>query len=95
MPTIQQVFAVEATYAPDAVERRQPVRAQHLAGVQRLADAGRLLLAGAYDDLSASLLILAVDSEAEARRVVHDDVYWESGVWTDVDIRRLNRVVPD
>lgn len=95
MPTIQPVFVVEAAYAPDATQRRDPVRAEHLAGVQRLIDDGRLLLAGAYDDMSASLLILAVDSEQEALRLVHDDVYWHAGVWTDVRIRRLNRVVPD
>ena len=95
MPTIQPVFVVEPTYAPDAAQRREPVRAEHLAGVQRLVEDGRLLLAGAYEDMSASLLVLAVDSEDEARQLVHDDVYWDAGVWADVRVRRLNRVVPD
>jgi uncharacterized protein len=95
MVTIQPVFVVEPTYAPDALERREPVRADHLAGVQRLSQDGRMLLAGAYEDMSASLLVLAVDSEQEALQVVHGDVYWAAGVWTDVRIRRLNRVVPD
>jgi uncharacterized protein len=95
MVTIQPVFIVEPTYAPDAAERRDPVRADHLAGVQRLSQDGRVLLAGAYEDMSASLLVMAVDSEQEALQIVHDDVYWAAGVWTDVRIRRLNRVVPD
>jgi uncharacterized protein len=95
MVTIQPVFVVEPTYAPDALERREPVRADHLAGVQRLSQDGRMLLAGAYEDMSASLLVLAVDSEEEALQIVHDDVYWDAGVWTAVRIRRLNRVVPD
>lgn len=95
MPTIQPVFVVEPTYAPDAAQRREPVRAEHLDGVQRLADDGTLLLAGAYEDMSASLLILAVESEDEARQLIHADVYWDAGVWVDVRIRRLNRVVPD
>ena len=95
MPTVQPVFVVEPTYAPDARQRREPVRGAHLAGIQRLAHDGHLLLAGAYEDMSASLLILAVDSEEEALRLVRDDVYWDAGVWIGVDVRRLNRVMPD
>ena len=95
MPTIQPVFVVEPTYAPDAAQRREPVRTEHLAGVQRLTHDGRMLLAGAYADMSASLLILAVESEEDATAIVHADVYWTAGVWTDVRVRRLNRVVPD
>ena len=95
MPTIQPVFVVEPAYATDAAQRREPVRAEHLAGVQRLVEDGRMLLVGAYEDMSASLLVLAVDSEDEARQIVEDDVYWRAGVWVDVRVRRLNRVVPD
>ena len=95
MPSIQHVYVVEATYAPDAAQRREPYRTEHLGGIQRHAEDGRIVLAGAYEDLSGSLLILAVGSEAEALQLVHDDIYWANGVWTDVRVRALNRVVPD
>lgn len=91
---IQPAFVVEPVYAPDAAERREPVRAEHLAAVRRRLEDGTLIAAGAYDDMSASLLIVATDDEQQALRVVHEDVYWREGVWTDVKIRRLNRVLP-
>ncbi|HVM19277.1 MAG TPA: YciI family protein [Egibacteraceae bacterium] len=95
MPTIEPVFVVEPTYAPDAAERREPIRPQHLARVEELTRQGRLLVAGAYADMSASLLVLRVEDEAAAVALVHEDVYWREGVWTDVAVRRLNRVVVD
>jgi hypothetical protein len=95
MPSIERVYVVEATYAADARERRAPHRAEHLAGVQRHSAAQRMLVAGAYDDMSASLLVLAVASEDEALALVHADVYWREGVWTEVTVRALNRVVPE
>ena len=37
---IESVFVIEATYAPDAAETRVPLRAEHLARVAELRDAG-------------------------------------------------------
>lgn len=93
MPTIKPTYVAEPAYVSDAAERRQPVRSEHLERAMQLVADGTLLIVGAYDDMSASLLILDVDSEAEALAVIHEDVYWRSGVWTDVRIRVLNRVV--
>ena len=94
MPAVEPGFVVEPVYAPDAEQRRQPVRDDHLAAVRRHLADGTLIAGGAYDDMSASVLIVATDDEAEALRLVHDDVYWREGVWTDVRLRRFNRVLP-
>jgi uncharacterized protein len=85
-------YAVEAVYAADAADRRQPHRQAHLERVAQLADAGVIGLAGAYADLSASLLVLNVDSEEAAVELVRSDVYWRESVWTDFTVRALNRV---
>jgi len=93
MPQTEPCFVVEATYAKGAAERRVPFREEHLTRVAMLSDEGAVLLAGAFDDLSASLLVFAVESEQAVAAIVETDVYWRQRVWTSYKIRRLNRVV--
>jgi uncharacterized protein YciI len=90
--TIEPIWIVESAYAPDAAERRAPVRAEHLARIGELRKAGTILEAGAFIDMSGSLILLRAASEAEARAIVQADVYFRSGVWTDCRIRPLGRV---
>lgn len=86
-------YVAECIYAKGAAERRAPFREQHLARVGMLSDEGALLLAGAYDDLTASLLVFAVASEEAVAAIIETDVYWKNKVWTSYTIRKLNRVV--
>ena len=51
------------------------------------------MLGGAFEDLSASLLVLAVGSEEAAVAIVETDVYWRHKVWTSYRVRKLNRVL--
>jgi uncharacterized protein len=90
---IEQVWAVEATYAPDAPERRPAVRREHLERIGRLRAAGTVIEAGGYSDWSAALLIVRAPDEAAAVALVRDDVYTRSGVWTDFHARALGLVV--
>ena len=39
--TVESVFVVEATYAPDAAETRVPFRPEHLAGIVARQRSGR------------------------------------------------------
>lgn len=89
---IRSVWAVEATYSPDAAERRSPVRAEHLTRMEALRDAGIVVEAGAYADMSSSLILLDLPTEAEALATIKEDVYWRSGVWVDLTVRRLGLV---
>jgi uncharacterized protein len=89
---IERIWIAESDYAPDAVERRAPVRAEHLARIGELRKAGTILEAGAFTDMSGSLILLRAASEAEALAIVQTDVYFRSGVWTDCRIRPLSRV---
>ena len=85
--SIETIWAVEAAYAPDAAERRPAFRAEHLAGIARLLEAGTMVAAGAFTDMSGSLMLLRVAEEAEARRLVEADVYHRSGIWSSYRVR--------
>ena len=61
----------------------------------KLTDEGALVMAGAYDDLSASLLVFSVGSEKAVKAIVETDVYWKNKVWDDYSIKKLNRVIFD
>ncbi len=58
-----------------------------------LRDRGVVLEAGGYADMSASLVIVRVPDEAAALALARDDAYLRSGVWSEVRIRALGRVV--
>jgi len=80
--SIEPVWFVEATYAPDAAETRVPFRAQHLARLLELEDAGVVIEAGAFVDVSASILLVRAA-----------DVYMRNGVWVELRARPFGRVI--
>jgi uncharacterized protein len=89
---LEPVFVIEATYAPDAAETRPAHRPAHLRRVADLRDAGVIIEAGAYPDLSGSLLLVrAVDADA-ALAIARDDVYLREGVWVEARVRPFVRV---
>ena len=55
---IEPIWLVEATYAPDAAETRVPFRAAHLAGILELLAPGVVVEAGAFIDVSASMVLV-------------------------------------
>ena len=91
--TLEQIWFVEATYAPDAAESRVPVRAEHLAGVAARLAAGVYVEAGAFTDVSMSVLLVRAASEAEALAIVGDDPYIRHGVWVELRARPFGLVV--
>jgi uncharacterized protein len=91
--TIEPVWLIEATYAPDAAETRVPFRARHLARLAELKDAGVVIEAGAFADVSASLVLLRAADEAAALDIARDDIYMANGVWVEVRARPFGRVV--
>jgi uncharacterized protein len=91
----ERVFIIRGTYAPDAAERRVPVRAEHLTRVAAGVRDGRVVMAGAYDDMRESLLLLRADDEAGARAWADADIYGRSGVWVSVEVLPFNLIVVD
>jgi uncharacterized protein len=94
MPSsLELVWFVEATYAPDAAETRVPFRPQHLARLLELKDAGVVIEAGAFPDVSASIVIVRAVDEAAAIEICREDVYMRNGVWVELRARPFGRVV--
>lgn len=90
--TLEPVWLVEATYAPDGAEIRTPFRAEHLRRCADLLDAGTYVEVGAYSDVSASVMLVRADSEAAALDIVGQDVYLRNGVWVELRARPFGRV---
>ena len=89
---IELVWLVEATYAPDAAETRVPFRAEHIARLRELKRQGIVVEAGAYADVSATLVLLRAADEEAALDLCRDDVYLRNGVWVELRARPFGRV---
>jgi uncharacterized protein YciI len=90
--SIETVWLVEATYAPDAAETRVPFRARHLERSARLRAEGTVIEVGAFTDVSASVLLIRAASEAEAIDICREDVYMQNGVWVELRARPFGRL---
>lgn len=89
--TLETVWFVQATYAPDAAETRVPLRSRHLARVAELKASGVIVEAGAFLDMSGSVLMIRAESEAEALEVCREDVYMQNGVWVELRAKPFGR----
>lgn len=92
VPSLENVWIVQATYAPDAAETRTPIRPQHLARMARLKAEGVVIEAGGYLDMSGSLLIVRAEDEAAAIAIASADIYMQHGVWVEVRAKAFGRV---
>ncbi|HTC85645.1 MAG TPA: YciI family protein [Candidatus Acidoferrum sp.] len=90
---IETIYVVEVDYTPEAADRRPPVRAEHLAHIARLRDAGTIVEAGGHADLSTALLLVRARSADDAVALFADDVYVRAGVWGDIRAKAYGRVV--
>ncbi|MEI7742500.1 MAG: YciI family protein [Chloroflexota bacterium] len=90
--TLEPVWHVQATYAPDAAETRVPFRARHLARIAELLTSGVVVEAGAFMDVSSSVLLIRAASEEAALDVCRADVYMQNGVWVELRARAFGRV---
>ena len=93
---VESIYLVEAQYTPEAAQKRPAVRAEHLANVVRLRDAGVIIEAGAYsDELSSSVLLVRAADAAAALALARQDVYVKAGVWGDISARPFGRVTSE
>jgi uncharacterized protein YciI len=90
--SIEPVWLVDATYAPDAAETRVPFRAEHIARLRELMRQGIVVEAGAFADVSASVVLVRATDEQEALALCRDDVYLRNGVWVELRARAFGRV---
>ncbi len=90
---IEHVWAIEATYAPDGAETRVPYRAEHLARIAKLRREGIIVAAGAYTDVTKSIVLIRAETEAEATAIAREDPYVRGGVWVEVRVKPFGLVV--
>jgi uncharacterized protein YciI len=89
---IEVVWHVEATYGPDGAESRAPFRAEHIERLQRLKAEGTLIEAGAFTDVSATVMIVRAATKDDVLALARADVYMRNGVWIEIRIRPFGRV---
>ncbi len=93
--SLENVWIIEATYAPDAAETRAPIRPRHLARLAGLKAAGVVIEAGGYHDMSSSLLMVRAADEAAAIEIARVDIYMQNGVWVELRARPFGRLSLD
>ena len=89
---IEPIWLVEATYAPDGAETRVPFRAEHIARLQELKRQGIVVEAGAFLDVSATIILVRAADEEAALDLFRADVYLRNGVWVELRARAFGRV---
>lgn len=97
-------YAIVGHDNPDSLELRKSARAAHLARLEQLRDAGRLLLAGPFPAIDAedpgsagftgSLIVAEFGDLAAAHAWANVDPYLEAGVYRDVSVRPFRKVLP-
>jgi hypothetical protein len=97
-------YAIQGHDVPDSLPSRRQARPAHLARLEALRDAGRLLLAGPHPAIDAedpgpagftgSLVVAEFDSLDAARAWADADPYVEAGVYARVDVRPFRPVLP-
>jgi uncharacterized protein YciI len=90
--SIELVWHVTATYAPDAEETRTPFRAAHIARAAQLKADGVIVEVGAFTDVSSSVLLIRAESEEAALDVCRGDIYMKNGVWVELRAKPFGRV---
>ena len=97
-------YAIQGHDTPESLPRRQKARSAHLARLEALRDAGRLLLAGPHPAIDAedpgpagftgSLVVAEFENLDAARAWADADPYVEAGVYARVDVRPFRPVLP-
>jgi uncharacterized protein YciI len=79
-------FVLWGTYCADALEKRTPYREEHLAGLQQQKEAGVLITLGPTEGSTHVFGIYEAASQNEVEQLLHNDVYWRNGIWTELKV---------
>lgn len=97
-------YAIMSEDVTDSLDKRKSARSAHLARLNELRDAGRLLLAGPHPatdsedpgsaGFTGSLVIAEFDSLEDAEAWADSDPYVEAGAYAKVEVKPFKRVLP-
>lgn len=98
------LYAIISRDVEDSLERRKKTRPKHIERIEKLVDAGRLILAGPHpavdnDDpgdagFTGSLVVAEFDSLEDAEAWANADPYVEAGVYENVIVKPFKQVFP-
>ena len=80
---------------PTALRCGPRCRPAHLENLRPLVSAGKVKIAGPFTDGSGSLIIVDMESEAEAVAFANSDPYVTSGVFASVEVKPFRQVFPE
>ena len=89
------LFVIIGYDGPDGPTLRPKVRQAHLDNLRPIADSGKLHLAGPFTDGSGSLIVVDMESEADALAFAQSDPYVTRGVFDRVEVKPFRRVFPE
>ena len=97
-------YAIISEDVPGSLAKRTQARAAHLARLEQLKNAGRLLLAGPHPAIDAedpgpggftgSLVVAEFQSLAAAQTWADEDPYGAAGVYARVTVKPFRKVLP-
>lgn len=98
------LYAIISEDKPDSLPRRMAARPAHLARLQQLQDAGRLVLAGPHPAIdsedpgtagfSGSLVVAEFEDLARAQTWADADPYIAADVYASVTVKPFRKVLP-
>ena len=87
-------FVILGFDGPEGDAKRKIYRPAHLANMERLDQAGRVVLAGPLTDKTGSLIVIEVDSLEEAQKFAREDPYTVHRVFERVEVHPFAQVFP-
>jgi len=98
------LYAILSEDVKNSLDKRQSARPDHLARLEKLRDAGRLVLAGPHPAVDAdnpgdagfsgSLVVAEFDSLDDAQAWADADPYAIAGVYAKVTVKPFKKVLP-
>jgi len=79
-------FVLWGTYCQNALEKRAPFRETHLHRLSKLKEDGILITLGPTKCTKYVFGIFEGTSLDDIRNLLEEDVYWEEGIWTTLEI---------
>lgn len=96
------LYAIVGKDVENSLSRRQSARTDHIARLQALRDAGRLVLAGPFPGIDSpdpgpagftgSLIVAEFDSLADAQAWADADPYVSAGAYERVEVKPFKQV---
>ena len=98
------LYAIISQDIENSLEKRKSARPDHVARLNQLKDAGRLIIAGPHPAIDSidpgeagftgSLIVAEFENLKEARSWADEDPYVAAGVYSSVVVKNFNKVLP-